>query len=204
MAAAGCGTDKMTGVTTPETDPLDNLSRSLEQTAGVIAGVAGDQWKMRTPCHEWDVARLVDHIIQSARSGEIRAAGGKPDWTAAPPHTDKAAAEFQSAATALIAAWRDVDLDGTVDMPGMGELPKRFPVDQLTAEFAVHAWDLARATGQSTALDAQVGEAALSWARGTLKPQMRGEAFDQEVSIDPSAPLYDRLAAFFGRDPTRP
>jgi hypothetical protein len=32
---------------------------------------------------------------------------------------------------------------------------------------------------------------------------MRGEAFGPEVSIDPSAPLYDRLAAFFGRDPNR-
>ena len=78
-----------------------------------------------------------------------------------------------------------------------------FTVDQLTAEFAVHSWDLARATGQSTALDSVVGEAALTWARGVLRPQMRGEAFGPEVSIDPSAPLYDRLAAFFGRDPNR-
>lgn len=194
----------MTGVTTTQTDPLANLSRSVEQAGEVLAGVAADQWEMHTPCHEWDVARLVDHVIQSARNSEIRASGGKPDWTSAPPHADNAAADFQSAATALIAAWRGADLDGTVEMPGMGELPKRFPVDQITAEFAVHTWDLARATGQSTALDAQVGEAALSWARGTLKPQMRGEAFGEEVSIDPSAPLYDRLAAFFGRDPSRP
>jgi uncharacterized protein (TIGR03086 family) len=85
----------------------------------------------------------------------------------------------------------------------MGEVPRSFPVARLNAELAVHTWDLARATGQSTALDAQVGEAALTWARGALKPQMRGEAFGPEVSIDPSAPLYDRLAAFFGRDPNR-
>ena len=38
-------------------------------------------------------------------------------------------------------------------MPGMGEMPRRFPVDQLTAEFAVHTWDLARATGQDERLD---------------------------------------------------
>jgi uncharacterized protein (TIGR03086 family) len=189
---------------TTTADPLATLCRSVEQAGDVIAGVAGDQWGMHTPCHEWNVSQLVDHVIQSARNGEIRATGGSPDWTATPPHADNAAAEFQGAATALITAWRRADLDGTVDMPGMGELPKRFPVDQLTAELAVHTWDLARATGQSTALDAQVGEAALGWAQGALRPQMRGQAFGPEVSIDPSAPLYDRLAAFFGRDPNRP
>jgi uncharacterized protein (TIGR03086 family) len=193
----------MTGVPTPA-GPLATLSRSVEQAGDVIAGVAGDQWGMHTPCPDWNVTQLVDHVIQSARNGEIRASGGSPNWAAAPPHVDKAAAEFQEAATALIAAWRAADLDGSVEMPGMGQLPKRFPVDQLTAEFAVHTWDLARATGQSTALDTQVGEAALTWAQGALKPQMRGQAFGPEVSIDPSAPLYDRLAAFFGRDPNRP
>jgi uncharacterized protein (TIGR03086 family) len=194
----------MTGVTTPDADPLAIFSRSVEQAGEVIAGVAGDQWEMRTPCHEWNVTQLVDHVIQSARNGEIRARGDKPDWTATPAHADDGAKGFDSAATALIVAWRGADLDGTVNMPGMGEMPRRFPVDQLTAEFAVHTWDLARATGQSTALDAEVGEAALNWARRTLKPPMRGEAFGHEVSIDPAAPLYDRLAAFFGRDPNRP
>lgn len=193
----------MTAMTTTQADPLATLTRAVDQAGEVIAGVAGDQWAMRTPCHEWDVARLVDHVIQSARNGTVRATGGKPDWTAAPPHADDPAAEFQAAGAALIEAWRGADIEGTVDMPGMGEMPRRFPVDQLTAELAVHSWDLARATGQSTALDSVVGEAALTWARGTLRPQMRGEAFGPEVSIDPSAPLYDRVAAFFGRDPNR-
>jgi uncharacterized protein (TIGR03086 family) len=193
----------MTRVTTTQADPLATLSRAVDQAGEVIAAVAGDQWEMRTPCHEWDVARLVDHVIQSARNGTVRATGGSADWTAAPPHADDAAAEFQAAAAALVAAWHGADLEGSVDMPGMGEMPRRFPVDQLTAEFAVHSWDLARATGQSTALDSVVGEAALTWARGVLRPQMRGEAFGPEVSIDPSAPLYDRVAAFFGRDPNR-
>jgi uncharacterized protein (TIGR03086 family) len=193
----------MTRVTATQADPLATLARAVDQAGDVIVGVAADQWEMRTPCHEWDVARLVDHITQSARNGTVRATGGKADWTAAPPHADDAAAEFQAAAAALIEAWRSAELEGTVDMPGMGQMPRRFPVDQLTAEFAVHSWDLARATGQSTGLDAVVGEAALTWARGALRPQMRGEAFGPEVSIDPSAPLYDRLAAFFGRDPNR-
>jgi uncharacterized protein (TIGR03086 family) len=193
----------MAGVTAIQADPLTTLSRAVDQVADVIAGVGDGQWEMRTPCHDWDVTRLIDHIIQSTRNGLIQATGGKPERSAVPPHVDDPAAEFGRVGAALIAAFRDADLEGTVEMPGMGEVPRSFPVARLNAELAVHTWDLARATGQSTALDAQVGEAALTWARGALKPQMRGEAFGPEVSIDPSAPLYDRLAAFFGRDPNR-
>lgn len=193
----------MPTVSTAPPDPLELLSRSVTQAGDVIAGVADGQREMRTPCHEWDVSHLVDHITQSARNGKIRAAGGKPDWTATPPHADDPVAEFRSVGAALVDAWSGADLDGTMEVPGMGEVPRSTPVSQITAELAVHTWDLARATGQSTALDAQVGEAALAWARTMLKPDLRGHAFAPEVSIDPAAPLYDRVAAFFGRDPNR-
>lgn len=107
-----------------------------------------------------------------------------------------------------MAAWREAgDLDGVIEVPGVGELPARFPVDQQIAEFAVHAWDVARSTGQSTAgLDQDVAAASLAWGRGALRPEYRGSeeehhAFGPEVAVAEDAPVYDRLVAFFGRDP---
>jgi uncharacterized protein (TIGR03086 family) len=195
----------MGDVTTSATDPLDNLSRAATQAGDVIAGVGSDQLDMPTPCNDWNVGVLIDHLVQSTTNGELRARGGKPDWGAAPEHVgDDRVEVFRARASALVDAWTQAgDLSGTATVPGMGEMPKRFPVDQMTAELAIHTWDLARGTGQSTALDPRVGEAALTWARATLTPEMRGKAFGPEVSIDPAAPLYDRLAAFFGRDPQR-
>jgi uncharacterized protein (TIGR03086 family) len=77
---------------------------------------------------------------------------------------------------------------------------------QQIAEFAVHSWDLARATGQGVQFPAEACEAALLWARTALRPQFRGDeasgmAFGPEVQVPDDAAAQDRLAAFFGRHP---
>jgi uncharacterized protein (TIGR03086 family) len=72
-------------------------------------------------------------------------------------------------------------------------------VDWQTAEIAVHTWDLARATGQSTHLDPEVAERALAFMSSGLTPENRGRAFEAEQPVADDAPVYHRLAAFAGR-----
>ena len=63
------------------------------------------------------------------------------------------------------------------------------------ADLAVHSWDIARSTRQSTdGFDADLAEASLAWAKGALKPEFRGpgKAFGVEVDVPESAPAYDR------------
>jgi uncharacterized protein (TIGR03086 family) len=193
---------------TTDNEPLALLSRALDQVGEVLDGVRDDQLGLPTPCRSWTVAQLGDHLVHDLRQFTVTATGGKPDWSQpAPVVTEDRAAAFGKGAAELLDAWRQAgDLTGTITLPGMGEVSARFPVDQQTAEFAVHAWDLAKATGQSTDLDSQVGQVSLDWIQATLQPQYRAEeadggAFGSEVVISDSAPLYDRLAAFAGRDP---
>ncbi len=190
------------------TDPVELLDRALRQTGRVIGAIEPGQAGLPTPCRSWDVTDLVSHLIEDLRRFTVRATGGSPDWNApAERVTDGWQQAFGTGADELLAAWRRAgDLSGTVQVPGMGELPARFPVDQQYAELAVHSWDLATATGQSAELDEQLAEAALSWGRGALRPEVRGEesegrVFGPETPIAPDAPPYDRLAAFFGRRP---
>lgn len=74
-------------------------------------------------------------------------------------------------------------------------------MDWQTAEFAVHGWDLARATGQSTDLDPEVAQRGLDFMSAALTPDRRGAAFGPAVKLPEAAPVYDRLVAFAGRDP---
>ena len=195
-----------TNESTDTTDPLTLLSSALDQTGTLIAGIREDQQHLPTPCRSWDVAELVAHLVHDLSQFTERASGGTPDWSA--PMTavegDPVSA-YREGAKGLLQAWRAAgDLSGTAPMPGMGEVAKRFPLDQQIAELAVHGWDLAVATGQSTDLDPLVGDAALTWARTALWPQFRGaedegKAFGPEVDVPQDAPLYDRLAGFFGR-----
>lgn len=189
-------------------DPLTDLERALEGTAALVGSVREDQLTLSTPCRSWNVAALVDHVVEDLRQFTLRATGGRPDWSAQarPAGPDRLGA-FRAGAAELLAAWRQAgDLTGTMQLPGLGEVPARFPVDQQIAEFAVHAWDLATATGQRLELDPEVAEAALAWARTALRPEFRGteedgKAFGPEVPAPPDASAADRLAAFFGRHP---
>jgi hypothetical protein len=79
-------------------------------------------------------------------------------------------------------------------------------VDMYLAELAVHAWDLARATGQIDKLDPCLALPALEGARATIKPEYRnmvepGAPYGAEVYPAPGADDWERLAAFMGRDP---
>jgi uncharacterized protein (TIGR03086 family) len=169
---------------------IDVLSRALDQAAEVLSGVPADRLCDPTPCTDWDVAGLVAHLVAAPGHFVTMARGGQPDWSAKPPLPDDWTAEFRSAADGLLRMWRQA-----------GDAATPQAVDWQTAEFAVHTWDLARATGQSTDLDPEVAQRGLDFMSGALTPDNRGQAFAPAVELPEDAPVYDRLAAFAGRDP---
>jgi uncharacterized protein (TIGR03086 family) len=187
-------------------EPVSLLARALDQTGKVLAGVHRDQAGLPTPCRSWTVGQLVDHIVHDLRQFTAMASGGSADWSApAAPAGEDWLGAYRKGADELLSTWRSAgDLSGTTELPGLGEVPARFPVDQQVAEFTVHAWDLNRATGSRVDLDPELAEAALGWMRTAMAPQFRGseedgKSFGPEVSVPDDAPPYDRLAAFAGR-----
>jgi uncharacterized protein (TIGR03086 family) len=185
-------------------DPIAQLQRSLRQTAVVLDNAAGAAPEAPTPCRAWTVADLVDHVVFDTSQFAVAARGERPDWTLTPPRVESPyGAVFRPGADRLIAAWRDSgDLDRVITLP-IGERPASFALSQQTAEFAVHAWDVAVATGQRVDWDDELAEAALTWSKTALLPALRGEnrRFAAEVPIADEAPAQDRLVAWFGRSP---
>jgi uncharacterized protein (TIGR03086 family) len=187
------------------TDPVTLLERALAQTETIIVGIGEDQQRLPTPCRSWDVSELLAHLVYDLGAFTERAAGGTPIWSDPIAAVEGSYVEaYRTGSAGLVGAWRAAgDLTGTMEMPGMGEVAKRFPIDQQIAELAVHGWDLAVATGQPTDLDPEIGDTAITWARATLAPGYRGteadgKVFGPEVEVRQDAPLYDRLAGFFG------
>lgn len=189
------------------TEPLAQLSAVLDLAESLIDGVRPEQAGLPTPCRSWDVRALVAHLIGDTHQFTAAATGGRPDWDA--PSTEVNgdwATAFRAGAAELRAAWqRAGDLSQEIDLP-IGRVPKSFVTNQQVAEFAVHSWDLAVATGQRGRFPAELCGAALAWARTALRPQFRGDeasgkAFGPEVPAPAGAPVADRLAAFFGRHP---
>ena len=186
------------------TAAIDLLARALAQTGSLIAAVREDQREWPTPCPRWSVHDLVQHVaVQDLRNFQAAARGEVVDWQA--PAGDLGrdwSGAFGHGARRLLEVWRSADLDRPVAMPGGAQATLGGRLDVQIAEFAVHAWDLARAIGDGRDLDPAIAEHALSWAKGMLRPEFRGpdKAFGVEVEVDPSAPIYDRLAGWFGRN----
>jgi uncharacterized protein (TIGR03086 family) len=176
---------------------LDALARVLDESRRVIDGVRSDQIHLPTPCQSWDVSTVINHVVRDARQFTEMARGAS--W--APGELNLAADEwpdaFRAGGDALLATWRDRDALDDADLNR---------VNQQIAEFAVHIWDIAKATGQPVQLGDDTALRALAWAQRSLKPEHRGDeasgkVFGPEVAIAETASPLDRLAAFFGRTP---
>jgi uncharacterized protein (TIGR03086 family) len=171
-------------------DDLEVLARGLEQTARLLAEVPEDLLSGPTPCADWRLSDLVDHVVHGTTSFARTVRGQEVDWSAPTPHvgTDRVDA-FRAAAADLLAAWREQGADGASVGP-----------DWQSAETAVHAYDLAAALGRPTSdLDPTVAERGLAFMRANLKPEVRGEAFGPEQPAPDDADPYQRIAAFAGR-----
>lgn len=165
------------------------LSRALDQAGDVIAAVHDDQLDQPTPCADWDVGRLVSHLVADPRHFLRMASGGRPAWTGEPERVEQPAAAFRSAGDDLIHHWHE-----------QGDPADPRTVDWQTAEFAVHTWDLATAIGYPVEqLDDDVAERALSFMGIALSPENRDDAFAPEQHPPHDADAYTRLAAYTGR-----
>jgi uncharacterized protein (TIGR03086 family) len=177
---------------------LAALGAALREAEALIERVRPEQEHSPTPCTSWEVHELIGHLVHDVRQYARVARGGAYEpgvdevtptgWTQA----------FADGARDLLSAWGEHESLDDRDLQG---------IDHETTEFTVHVWDLARATGQPLNLDDTVVERALRWATGRLRPEHRGSeadgrAFGPEVPAERDAPAADRLAAFFGRDPT--
>jgi uncharacterized protein (TIGR03086 family) len=173
------------------TDSTEILVRALDQAADALANVEPSDFDGPTPCTEWSVAHLVSHLVADPRNFVLMATDGEPDWSVEPadPDSDWVGA-FRAAADDLVAFWRESG-DAEASM------------DWQTGELAVHTWDLVRATGQPVSqLDVEVGQTGFDFMSKSLTPENRGEVFKPEQPADEAANVYDRLAAFAGRDPS--
>lgn len=190
-----------TSTSTPDLRPA--LGQALDQAERLVLGTDRADAERPTPCTEFDVAALVDHLLGVVRRVGVVVAGRRFDEApmGGPASTDWAAdwAERRRDTDAALAA---ADLGAEVEVP-WGRVTIGQAIGSYITELATHAWDLASATGRTDQLDPSLAEAALPAARATIPAGMRGGPvpFGPVVETPDDAPAYDRLVAWCGRDP---
>lgn len=185
------------------TDPLvDGLSEALRCTREVVAGVRDDQWDLPTPCSEWSVADLTEHLIGGNRlfatafsGAPARPAVEDPDFG-----QGRALTGYDEAATELTTAFAaEGALDRIVQVP-FGTVPGRVAFHLRMTELLVHGWDLAQATGQPFAVPEALAAQELAFSRQALQqiPPDRSPFGSAQPSRPDAGPL-EQLVSLLGR-----
>ena len=148
-----------------------------------------------TPCDDWDVRALMNHMLDTQRYFVGAARGEEVSPPSPTPPTllsDDPVADFEQARAETLTTFSE---PGVIEKTGPS-LGIAFS-DQL-----LHGWDLARATGQDATMPEGLPEAAYEMIHGRLTEDQREGVFKPEVLVGSDASAQDRLLAYTGRDPS--
>ena len=182
-------------------DKIGLLTGILVKTEDIMEGVKKEMRQFSTPCPDYKVEDLINHMVGWLRLFDAECNGRIYDENAAEYHCQiHPATEFHAAAKSLIDGWKKYGFDRTVHFVS-GDLPAEMVYTMTTMEYLTHGWDLAVATDQPIPYTEQEAEATLARAVITLPPKYRGTnmPFGEIVEVADSAPAMDRFIGFMGR-----
>jgi len=186
--------------TTPDTDIVAGYDRALAAAQRIAGGVRPDQLSLPTPCSEWDVRALLNHVVTGNLLFTANVRGEAPPDRSIDHLGDDPAAALATTGRDLHDAFLAPGVLERSHPSPMGEMPGAVLVSMRTTELMVHGWDLARATGQPADLPEDLAERALTQLRPRLGGASReGMPFAAEQPAPDGASAADRLAAFLGR-----
>jgi uncharacterized protein (TIGR03086 family) len=185
-------------------DVNDLYRRATQHFGDLIKQVKDEQWEASTPCPDWTVRELANHVIGENRwvpplmeGKTIEDVGNALDGDLL---GNDPGSEWDSAAKeALAAAEEPGAFERTVHL-SFGDFPGRLYVGQVLSDHVIHAWDLARAIGA----DEKLPEDLVRFAWDELSPQFElwreGGAFGSKVEVGEDADLQTKLLAESGRE----
>jgi uncharacterized protein (TIGR03086 family) len=180
---------------------LGLIPDGIDALGALVDGVPADRWDAPTPCADWSVRDLVNHMTSEhlwaphlLRGETLEQVGDRYDGDVL---GDDPAGGWRRAAAASHEAWAQADPDARVHV-SLGVVPLVEYAEQMYLDLLVHGWDLARGAGLDYPMDPAGAEHALRY----VTPHI-GEwsgAFAEPVETGSESPA-DRLVAITGRDP---
>jgi len=189
-------------------DEAATMGRVIALTGAVVDNIEPDQLDNPSPCAAWTVREVLNHVTAGAelfaicvREGEVSDEQLGELMTGDRLGDDYKASFHRATDDATEAFAMPGAMHRIVKLP-FGEMPASMAASIAIFDVTTHAWDLAKATGQSTDLDPEVVTIAYQVAKTMLSDDWRNSGmFGPEVAITDDAPVADRLAALAGRTP---
>jgi len=190
----------MTTPQLPDLRPL--LLRTFEVADSLVLSISPADLDRPTPCSEYDVRGLLDHLAMVAHRVRV-VLEGRPFTDAAVTGAEtlpELQADWSTGLAELREAAPSFDLSRTVTAP-FGTVPAVRALGMYCGEVTVHSWDLARALDRTDLLDPTLAEPLVESARRGIPREREGIPFGPVVDVAADAPAYDRLVGWYGRSP---
>ncbi|MGP4112679.1 TIGR03086 family metal-binding protein [Streptomyces sp. 4N509B] len=176
-----------------------------DEFAGRVHRIRADQWDNGTPCVDWSVRDLVNHLTGEhlwapwlLRGATLEEVGDRFDGDVL--GADPVASWDRAAAASRTAVHEPEVLEETVHTSG-GLTPTDEYLRQMTLDLTVHAWDLARGIGADDRLDAELVELVYGYAADRVDSWQGVGVFDPPVEPPTGAGRQQELVALLGREP---
>jgi uncharacterized protein (TIGR03086 family) len=189
----------------PAVDTVDLFRGAIEAFDQRVRQIDADQWQLDTPCDDWNVRALVNHVLNEDLwcipllkgqtiadvgdrfDGDLLGDDPQATWTAAvQPAIDAVSAPGAMEATTHLS---------------FGDVPGREYTMQLFADHLIHAWDLARAIGADETLPADLVEGCATWFAEREELYRGAGVIGDRVELGAETDPQQQLLAAFGRDP---
>lgn len=174
-------------------DLLDLYDRASAWTVATL-GAAKGRLDAPTPCDEWDVRTLLDHVLEtqryflsSARGEDATPPGRTPPSTV----SNDPAGDLERVRGEVIEAFGQPDV-----------IEKTGPALGIAfSDMLLHGWDIARALGQDATMPEGLADAAYGVVHGKFTDEQRKGVFKPEIPVGADASPEERLLAYTGRSP---
>lgn len=181
---------------TPPPDPIVLYRMAAARASEVLQGISPEQLGDPTPCTEWSVQDLIDHLTGGTEY-LCSALEGRP-----PGSVESAtAAAFADGVAQVLAG---IEEPGALDRVCVSPLGFEWTVGQAVAgtfmDILIHTWDLARATGQDERLAPDLVAACIAMFLPDMPERGRaGGIVGPSVPVGPDADAQTRLLGAMGR-----
>ena len=167
-----------------------------------LHAVRDDQWTEQTPCSDWNVRGLVNHMVyeylwipELLGGATIAEVGTRFDGDVLGAEPLRAWTAASRAAGEAIAA---TPLDKMINV-SWGQIPADEYIGQFLTDVAVHGWDLAKGIGYDDTIDPTVVAELLPGVEGNAAALTGSGMFGSPVDVPAAADPQTRLLAHLGR-----
>jgi uncharacterized protein (TIGR03086 family) len=183
---------------------VDRYVAALDEVDRHVGAIGPDSWHNSTPCTEWDLRQLLDHLVYETLWVPDLVAGATLEEVGGRYEGDRLGNDPKGAWTkaraAAVERVRSSPLDVPVHTSG-GETTADAYLTEMLFDAVIHGWDVAQSIGVEHEIDDDVARDLEAWFAPSAERMVAAGVIARPIEVSPKADAATRLIALSGRTP---